>query len=117
MRTSKTLTVLAGACLLCGCVSPYEAGRRDAQQDISHGVFALEAFGSPRDSYWEYERLLKDKYGISVRWVATNDVPIRVLDHWKGYNEVATVAIEQKYGTNFFHQAQAAARASYEQKR
>jgi len=78
---------------------------------------ALEAFGSPRDSYREYERLLKDKYGISIRWVATNDFPIRVLDHWKGYSEAATVTIEQKYGTNFFHQAKAEARAAYEQKR
>ena len=119
MRSSKILTVLAGACLLCGCVSPRETGRRDAQRDVSHGVLALEIFGSPRDAHreYEYERLLKYKYGISTRHVATNVVPIQVLDHCMGYNEVARTAIEQKYGTNFFHQAQAEARASYEQKR
>src|SRR5215469_4614191 len=63
MHTSKTIAAIAGVCLLCGCVSPYEAGRRDAQHDISHGVLALEAFGTPRDSFGTYERLLKDKYG------------------------------------------------------
>jgi hypothetical protein len=102
--------------ILCGCVSPYESGRHDAERDIAHGVLALETFGSPQDSYWDYEKLLKDKYGVSVRWVATNTVPIQVLEHWKGYNEVASAEIERKFGTNVFQEAQSEAKALYERK-
>src|SRR6266516_2388268 len=100
--------------MVCGCVSPYEAGRRDAHRDISRSVLTLEAFGTPRESFPDYERLLKEKYGITVRWVAGNNVPVRVLEHWKGYNEVAKAEIERRFGTNVFHQAQTEARAWYD---
>jgi hypothetical protein len=97
---------LGSLMLICGCVSPYEAGQRDARQDIAHGVLAIEAFGTPRENFPDYEKLLKENYGIAIRWVASNDVPVRVLEHWKGYNEVSKVEIERKFGSNVLQQTQ-----------
>lgn len=108
--------MLAGLTLVCGCVSPYEAGQRDAHRDIAHGVLALEAFGTPRESFPAYETILKEKYGVTMKWVASNDVPIKVLEHWKGYNEVAKAEIERKFGANALQQAQTEARVSSETK-
>lgn len=108
------LFIFSALVLLEGCISPYEAGRRDAQRDIAHNVLALEAFGIPEESFPDYERLLKQKYGVSIKWVASNDVPVGVLEHWKGYNEVSTSEIERRFGTNALQQAQTEARQLHE---
>src|ERR1043166_771629 len=77
MRLRDALaTVIAATLFLDGCATTpnnpaFEAGKAQAQEDIAKGVLAIEQAGWPMRYDQEYVRLLKRKYGIEVRRVAT----------------------------------------------
>lgn len=74
-------------------------GRADAQKDLKAGKLILETMGPP-PAPWErtYEKLLKERYGITYSWVAGCIVNDRVMGHADGYNEIMAAEIERRFG-------------------
>lgn len=74
-------------------------GRADAQKDLKAGKLILETMGPP-PAPWEqtYEKLLKERHGITYSWVAGCIVNDRVSGHARAYNEVMEAEIERRFG-------------------
>jgi len=94
----------------------YEGGRADAQRDIQRGVLATESAGLPTVWAGEYDRLLKQRYGVEDRGVAGCMVDDRIVGHMAGYNEVSNAEIKRRFGADVFDRTAKDAQALYKKK-
>jgi len=74
-------------------------GRADAQKDLKAGKLILETMGPP-PAPWErtYEKLLKERHGITYSWVAGCIVNDRVSGHARAYNQIMEEEIDRRFG-------------------
>lgn len=88
----------------------YYEGRADAKRDLASGILRLHAYGLPAWSAEEYDRIFLEEYGVEHEWVAGCVVTTRLVEHARGYNEVMSAAIEQRFGADIFDRVEARAR-------
>ena len=82
----------------------HRAGGVEAKRDLSAGVLAVESYGLPMPP--EYDRILRDRYGIQLRWLAGDyNVPAKVLGHAEGYNELSRAEIKRRFGDGVIESA------------
>ena len=78
-----------------------ELGRADARRDVATGQLAIEVFGPSGSLNRDYKAILHDQYNIELREVG-NVTTIRsdqkILGHAQGYNDVARLEIDRRYG-------------------
>lgn len=74
-------------------------GRADARKDLQAGKLNIETMGPP-PAPWEgaYEKLLKERHGITYSWVAGCIVNDRVSGHARAYNQIMEAEIERRFG-------------------
>jgi hypothetical protein len=80
------------------------AGRKDAETHIAGDVLMPEAFGYPAPCREEYERILQDRYGVTLNAVAGCVVNSWILDHARCYNETMEAEIARRYGRALLEQ-------------
>jgi hypothetical protein len=76
----------------------YAEGRSTAAADIREGKLKLKTYGLPFRWAKEYEATLKRDYGIEVVAVAGCIVSEPLESEVRGYNEVATTRIGERFG-------------------
>lgn len=80
--------------------SAYDRGRLDARKDLNGGRLALEEYGFPRPEENRYTEILRNKYGITVRRVATDVLDPATYGHALGYNEVMKAEARRRFGVD-----------------
>lgn len=78
----------------------YQAGQADARRDLTKGVLALEIYGVPVPGSEHYDLLLRQRYGIQLRLVATCSINQKTFDHATGYDGIMEPEIGRRFGTN-----------------
>lgn len=80
--------------------SAYQAGRGDAEKDLRSGRLIVEIYGFPLKGEAEYAQLLKDRYQIELKRVASDIVDAKAIGHEKGYNEISIAEVKRRFGTD-----------------
>jgi hypothetical protein len=78
-----------------------EAGRAEALNDLRTGCLAIEVSDRPKKGDAEFEKMLDERYQISLRRVNPNADPKmanNLFGHAAGYNEVAEAEITRRFG-------------------
>lgn len=78
-----------------------EEGRAEALSELRAGRLAIEVSDPPKKGEAEFERMLRERYQISLRRVDPNADPKKankVFGHKAGYNEVAEAEIIRRFG-------------------
>ena len=115
----KLLTALAGVAFLFVLYfafhpSPAVRGRRDARFDLAHGHYVQLGYGLPTEWASEYDRCLRERYGVEARTVAGDVLTESELSYYSSYNSVSTAAIKAKFGPDVFDLCVESARKSWQ---
>ena len=106
-------SVLVLVSLLAGLILwPVTAGVRGelaASFEVAQGRYRVLAFGLPAPGHDEYERILRERYGIEMRRVAGCVVSRWQVAYWEGYNSVSVDAANRKFGHDVFQESDAEA--------
>jgi len=94
--------------------SAYEDGRAQAEADIRAGRLVLEDYGFPRKGQQEYADILRDRYHVELRRVASDIVDPKTYGHAFGYNAVSEPEIKRRFGSNVLEKAEAEATEHYD---
>ena len=89
--------------------SAYERGRADAEADLRSGRLVLEDYGFPRKGQQEFADILRQRYSIELRRVASDIIDETAYGHSFGYNEVSRAEIQRRFGTDVIQKAEAEA--------
>ena len=115
-KHKKVYAVIASIALLAALAEAWSAaasmrGRMAARFDIRHGHNIVLAYGLPPAWRSEYDRLLKERYGIEVRTVAFCIVSEDLRSYADSYDEVSAAAANQKFEHDVFKECAEAASA------
>jgi hypothetical protein len=117
-RTRRRLIVIVIAAgvvaFVVWCYSASPRGMIAAWVDGARGHNEVKTYGLPMGWDGEYARLLREKYGVEVNWVAGCVVTRDLVEYVDGYNSVATARIEAEYGKDIFAECTEEARAAWE---
>jgi hypothetical protein len=107
----KALFVLVS--LICGLgaweVSADILGQLVADFDVARGHYQILEWGLPVSWRPEYNRLLRERYGIETRVIAGCVVSESLIAYAAGYNAVSTNAAKRKFGHDVFDRSNAEA--------
>ena len=80
-------------------------GKADAHADLAAGKLVIEEAGLPQ--IWEgtYSRLLRERHGIEVRYVAGCLIDQETVKHMKAYNAVMKAEISRRFGKEALEKA------------
>jgi hypothetical protein len=87
-------------------------GRFSAEVDLHRGRFVLLTYGLPPLDSNEYERILRQRYGIEVRRVADCIVSSSEIAFVDAYDHISMAAAQNRFGPNIFIDAQIEADAA-----
>ena len=76
----------------------YAKGRSMAEADINERHLTLKGYGRREPWYDDYARALKRRYGVELVAVAGCVVDGYLVSEVRGYNDVVTARIEQRFG-------------------
>lgn len=93
-----------------------ELGIAEARRDLSNGVLIVKTAGLPSLERPDYEHLLKERCNVTLQPIAGCLVTSGLQAYLSGYNEVATLAIQQRFGTNIFAELDQEASARYQKR-
>jgi hypothetical protein len=93
----------------------YPRGAAMAFFDVLRGHYEVQVYGLPLPWEGEYYRLLKEKYGVSLRPVADCVVPPSVKWYADGYNAVSCQQVLKKYGVDIFEECGNRAQSKWQQ--
>ena len=93
--------------------SAYERGRADARADIRAGRLVLEDYGFPRKGQREFADILRQRYGVELRRVASDIIDYTAYGHAFGYNDVSRPEIERRFGVGVIQKAETEAAGHY----
>jgi len=91
---SAVVVLLAMGFLLHGTL----LGFIRAHWDILHGHRRVMSYGRPAAWAGEYQRLLLDRYGVRLEWVAGCVVPYSMVSYTDAYNYVSEASIKRQFG-------------------
>jgi len=95
--------------------SAYERGRREAQADIRSGRLILENMGFPRKGEQEFAQILRQRYGVELKRVASDVLEPTDTGHVFGYNDISRPEIERRFGSGVIEKAEAEAAKHYDE--
>jgi hypothetical protein len=120
-RSSRTrrLLIFAVVGLLVVAVAwwflPYQRGMLVAWADGFSEHDEIKVYGLPFAWDREYARLLRERYGVTVNFVA-GCVVTRDLQHYAdGYNAVSEARVRSRFGKDVFGECANEARGAWEQ--
>jgi hypothetical protein len=111
LRKHKFLTLVSGTVFaLCAAAvlwsySSAWRGRMAAQTDLQRGHYVVLAYGLPPFGAPEYVRILKENYGIELRWVDYCTVSPTLRAYADSYDKVSGAAAKRKFGDNVFEKS------------
>jgi hypothetical protein len=111
-RRSRVVAVaVVVALFVVWWAAAYPRGVLMAHLDHARGHYEVLS-GGPPPPQWvsEYERLLEERYGVQVNWVAGCDVPMSLRWYIHGYNPTSRRLLEEKFGKDIFAECAAEAR-------
>lgn len=85
----------------------YARGQADARRDFTNGVLSMKSAGLPVPWAGDYDALLEKRCHVRTDWLAGCMVTEGLDKYIQGYDEVSSVCIRQKFGTNIFDELQA----------
>ncbi|MCY1006738.1 hypothetical protein OV079_14490 [Nannocystis pusilla] len=80
----------------------YERGKGDARAAVARNELALETYGYPAACRYEYARILREQYKVTLREVAGCVIDETIAEHARGYNEVMEAEIVRRHGPDVF---------------
>ncbi|MFZ6183980.1 hypothetical protein [Nannocystis pusilla] len=80
----------------------YERGKREASAAIAENELGLETYGYPAACRYEYARILREQYKVTLREVAGCVIDETIAEHARGYNEVMEAEIARRHGPDVF---------------
>ncbi|MCY0992505.1 hypothetical protein OV203_35525 [Nannocystis sp. ILAH1] len=80
----------------------YERGKRHAQAAIARNELGIETYGYPAACRYEYARILREQYKVTLHEVAGCVIDDAIAEHARGYNEVMDAEIVRRHGPNVF---------------
>jgi hypothetical protein len=89
-------------------------GRLAAHFDVWRGHYIVLAYGLPSPWRPRYAQLLRDRYGIEVRTVASCIVSKTLRDYADSYDAVSGAAANQKFRRDVFKESAEVARSEWE---
>jgi hypothetical protein len=116
MKTQLALTVLF-AVFLCGCKSPYETGKQEANAALSQGKLCWKLCGQPAAHDSLFKQILKDDYKIDLLIVAGCNVPDELRQNVKGYNDIMKAELLKRFQINAVSLAEQKAKQLSEEQR
>jgi hypothetical protein len=93
---------------------PVTQGRLKARLDLSLGRHVVLGYGLPPPGRPEYERLLRERYGIEFRSIAACIISQEEREYADAYNAVSTEAAIRKFGRDIFLETAAEAEKNWE---
>src|SRR3954471_15438201 len=115
--TTKRRILIPGglvvALLVGWWVSAYPHGMAAAWFDHARGRFEVKTYGLPVPWTPEYRRLLRDRYGVTVRGMAGCVVSEDLVWYVRGYNEVSAPRLNGRFGKDILAECAADARAAW----
>jgi hypothetical protein len=73
------------------------------------GRLVLEDYGFPREGQQEFRDILRERYQIELRRVASDVVDNTAYSHALGYNDISRPEIQRRFGPDLFQKAEAEA--------
>jgi hypothetical protein len=114
-RRSRVVVVAAVvAMFVLWYAASYPRGVLMAHLDHARGRYQVLSAGLPVPWAWEYARLLEERYGVEMNWVAGCDVPLSLAWYIGGYNPTSRRLLKEKYGRDIFRECAAEARQRWE---
>jgi hypothetical protein len=93
--------------------SAYQRGRADAEAELQAGRLVLEDYGFPREGQQQFAEILRHRYQIELRRVASDIIDYTADGHAFGYNAVSRPEIERRFGAGVIQKAEAEAAEHY----
>jgi hypothetical protein len=84
-----------------------------ARLDHARGRYEVQVYGMTGPATFEYAALLRERYGVRLRFVGGCVVPDEVRWYAQGYNAVSRPLLLEKYGKDIFAECAAAAEAAW----
>ena len=85
--------------------------------DVWRGNYVLLQYGLPAEERGEYNRLLRDRYGIQPRAVAFCIVSPALRAYVDAYDEVSGAAVTRKFGRDVYEECWEEAQKEFAAKR
>lgn len=129
--TSRIVFAALGSAILVGCEAKdpdithtsehvpysrlaYQSGRAEAETDLEDGRLIIEDYGFPRKGQQEFAEILRQRYHIELRRVASDFLDPRAYGHAFGYNDVSKPEIKRRFGDDVLQKAEAEAAEHYD---
>ena len=98
-------------------LTAHSRGRLAAGQDQRDGKDAIRSLGYAGREAGEYQKLLRERYGVECLWIADCLVIRSQVAYAHGYNEVSRTRIVLKFGKDIFRECREEAVGRWERKR
>jgi hypothetical protein len=92
----------------------YPRGMIVAWYDLALGDYKIKGAGYPAPEYWEYRKLLQERYGVQINAVAGCVVDEELDWYIDGYNSISSPRIKAHFGENIFEECSEEARVKWE---
>jgi hypothetical protein len=111
-----TAAVLLGvlALVFLSLTPSYSSGVREAYADHARGHYEIKTYGIPAPWDEEYHRLLQQKYGVRLHQVAGCVVSRGFSDYVRGYNDISTRLLREKYGRDVVEECEQLAKKKWD---
>ncbi len=104
--TAALFVLILGCAAPVRILTPVSSGKAEAQRDVAQGKLRLLGYGLPAPWASEFNRILKDRYGIEHVYVAGCVVTDEIIQHTNAYNAVSMEAAKRKFGNDIFEKAE-----------
>jgi hypothetical protein len=88
----------------------------DAHRDIAAGKLIIKLYGLPDGWESDYAVLAKERYGITVQFVAGDVLTRQEYTYWSSYNRISEREIELRYGSFALDSLETEAQSLYKKK-
>jgi hypothetical protein len=121
VRKHKVSSFFLYVSLLLGSLVAWEAapgirGQCRARYDLWRGHYVLTEYGLPPPERPEYERLLRERYGIQSLAVTGCIVSSSMMSYVDAYDKVSAAAARRKFGRDIFAECSQEARKNWQAK-
>ncbi|MFA6564620.1 MAG: hypothetical protein WCV00_22130 [Verrucomicrobiia bacterium] len=119
IRSHKKLTAAIGVAVFLPVwwLSAPVRGYIVARFDVARGHYEVQTCGLPAKWRPDYARLLRERYDIKLRSVASCIVSHSLGSYVRGYNAASIPAAKHKFGHDVFAECEADARKAWTEKK
>jgi hypothetical protein len=91
----------------------YLRGKEDAQGDLERGELNFKTAGRQGSYAGHWNRILQERFDIQLVWAVGCTASEEEFGYVRGYNEIASQAIQERFGINILEETRAEAMKAY----